>query len=224
MTSIDPQIITIIVIAVTAIISFMGFQNYNNNPVFNGLCFHIGSILGPKKEWYRMLSSALIHGDMMHLLFNMLTLWFFAPFVISRFGFGGFFILYIGSILGGSLVSLWLHRDEYYYRAIGASGGVIGVVFAMIAIYPKMSLFLFFIPIPIPAWIFGVIYLTISIYGMQKSLGNIGHDAHIGGALAGIIISFIYFPQMILNNWYYLVINLLPIIYFVYLMMQKRDD
>lgn len=218
----NTDLVPIIIIAVTAIISYMGFQNNLNNNIFNNLCFYIQPILGPQKQWYRLLSNALVHADMMHLLFNMLTLWFFAPAVVDIFGDIRFLILYAGSILLGSLVSLWIHRKQPYYRAVGASGGVIGVVFAMIAIDPQMSIYFFFIPIAIPAWLFGVAYLVISIYALQRSLGNIGHDAHIGGAIAGIAITLLYAPQLIVHNWIYLAINMLPVIYFLYYVYDKR--
>lgn len=215
-------VVTLAIILITGVTSYMGFQNYLNNPVFQRFCLHVGSILGKDRQWDRLLTSSLVHADWMHLLFNMMTLWFFAPVVISAFGIIEFFVIYIGAIFVGSLLSLWIHRKNYSYTAIGASGGVMGVIFAFIAIAPEAELYFFFIPIPIPAWIFGVIYLSISVYSFNKSIGNIGHDAHIGGAIVGIVTAILYKPEYILQNWIYVAINIIPIIIFIVYLRKKR--
>lgn len=216
------ELITLTIILITGATSYVGFQNNLYNPTFQRMCLHVGSILGKDKQWDRLLSSALVHADWLHLAFNMLTLWFFAPTLIEKFGAAQFLILYIASILGGSLLSLWVHRREYSYTAIGASGGVMGVIYAFIAIAPKAGMYFFFIPIAIPAWIFGLIYLSISIYGFNRKLGNIGHDAHIGGAAVGLLIAILYEPQYILHNWMYVLVNIVPIVIFIFYLRKQR--
>lgn len=115
----------------------------------------------------------------------MLTLYFFANVVIQDLGAFKFILVYVASLIIGSLFSLFFHKNEYHYSAVGASGAVTGILYSAILLYPNMSLYLFFIPIPIPAYIFGIVYLLYSIYGMKSRIGNIGHTAHFGGAVGG---------------------------------------
>jgi len=109
--------------------------------------------------------------------------------VINGLGEVKFIIIYLGSLILGNLLSYFFHKDEYHYSAVGASGAVSGILYAAILLQPGMSLYMFFIPIPIPAYIFGIGYLLYSIYGMRARRSNIGHDAHFGGAVGGYIIT-----------------------------------
>src|SRR5690625_4993667 len=127
----------------------------------------------------------------------MLTFYFFAPVVVGAMGDIKMAVVYFVSLLIGNIFSFFYHKNEMYYSAVGASGAVMGILYAAILLYPDMSLFLFFIPIPIPAWLFGIAYLGYSIYGMNKGGDNIGQDAHIGGAVAGYVLTLIFFPQLI---------------------------
>lgn len=217
----EEKLIVYLIIGITSVTSYMGFANYTNNELFDRLKFHIGSILGKDKQWDRLLSSALLHADWMHLLFNMMTLYFFAPSVISIFGVWKFLGIYAGSIIGGSLVTLWMHRKEYSYSAIGASGGVVGLIFAIIAIAPLSDIGLYFV-IKIPAWIFGAGYLFFSIYAMRKKMGNIGHDAHLGGAAVGLITAIIYAPETLTTNTIYIIANIIPLAILAYYIWQER--
>ncbi|PNQ72603.1 rhomboid family intramembrane serine protease [Hanstruepera neustonica] len=180
------SLITIIIIAANVIISFKAFGDYG---FFEKYKFNVGAVR--RGEQIRMFSSGFLHVDNAHLFFNMFTLYFFADVVIDYLGSFKFLIIYIGSLLLGNLLSLYFHKDEYHYSAVGASGAVTGIIYSAILLQPDMSLYMFFIPIPIPAYIFGVGYLLYSIYGMKNRIGNIGHDAHFGGALGGYIITLI---------------------------------
>lgn len=215
-------LIPIEIIILTAITSYMGFANNGNNELFDRLKFHVGAILGRDKQWDRILSSALLHADWMHLLFNMMTLYFFAPTIVAIFGVWKFLGIYVGAIVGGGLLSLWMHRKEYNYSAIGASGGVVGVLFAVIAVAPHIELYIMFIPIPIEAWVFGIGYLLLSIYGMRRQYGNIGHEAHLGGAAVGLIMAILYAPQTLLFNTVYVVANIIPLIILGYYVWKER--
>ena len=201
----NPILLAIIVI--TALVSFKGF---NDVAFFRKYEFHIGSIRAG--DHLRMITSAFLHGDFGHLIFNMLTLYFFAPVVIDHFGSVSFLIIYVGSLIFGSLLTLYFHKNDYYYRAIGASGAVTGVLYSAILLQPEMKLFLFFIPIPIPAYIFGIGYLLYSIYGMKAKNDNIGHTAHFGGAIGGYIITLSNVPSMVTDNTFMVVLLLIPII------------
>lgn len=195
------------IIIATGLFSYKGF---NDLAFFRKFEFHVGSIRAG--EQYRMFSSAFLHGDIMHLAFNMLTLYFFAPVVIDYLGTFSFVLIYIGSLIFGSLLTLLFHKDDYSYRAIGASGAVIGVLYSAILLQPDMSLYLFFIPIPIPAYLFGIGYLLYSIYGIKAKNDNIGHTAHFGGAIGGYIITLTKVPSMLTDNTLMVVILAIPII------------
>ena len=199
--------ILIAIIVLTAIVSFKGFEDPT---FFRKYEFHIGSIRAG--EQIRMFSSAFLHADISHLAFNMLTLYFFAPVVCGFLGDFSFVLIYLGSLLSGSLLTLFFHKNEYSYRAIGASGAVTGVLYAAILINPEMSLYLFFIPIPIPAYIFGIGYLLYSIYGMKAKRDNIGHTAHFGGAIGGYFITLIKEPQLFSDNTAMVVLLVIPIL------------
>lgn len=201
------DLVTIIIIAANVIISMKGF---NDQSFFEKYKFNIAGIRSG--EQIRMFSSAFLHGDFSHLLFNMLTLYFFAGVVIMQIGVVKFLILYIVSLLAGNLLSFFFHKDNPHYSAIGASGAVMGVLYSAILFYPDMSLFLFFIPIPIPAWLFGMAYLLYSIYGMKRQLGNIGHDAHIGGAIGGYVLTLIFAPYLFTQNLWIVVLLAIPLI------------
>ena len=201
------SIALIVIIAANALISFKAFEDQF---FFRKYEFHIGSIRAG--EHLRMITSAFLHVDIAHLAFNMLTLFFFAPVVINFLGTPSFLMVYLGSLLCGNLLTLQFHKDEYHYRAVGASGAVTGILYSAILLNPDMNLFLFFIPIPIPAYIFGIGYLLYSIYGMKSRNDNIGHTAHFGGAIGGYLITLFKEPQMLTENTLMVILLAIPII------------
>ena len=201
------NLVTIIIIIANIIISNKGFTDYD---FFEKYKFHVGGI--QRGEKIRLFSAGFLHVDMSHLLFNMLTLYFFAGTVISYVGTTKFLIIYLVSLLFGNLLSYYFNKNEYHYSAVGASGAVTGVLYAAILLQPDMSLMMFFIPIPIPAYIFGIGYLLYSIYGMKNRIGNIGHDAHFGGAIGGYAITLILMPWLFRTNLLMIGLLALPII------------
>lgn len=211
--------VLLIVIAVTALISFIAF---NNTSIFERYKFNVGAI--QRGDYIRLLSAGFLHADLMHLLFNMLTLYFFGPIVIEAFGEIGFLTIYLGSILLGNLFSLFIYQKQGWYSAIGASGGVSGVLFAAIAVYPQIGIYFFFIPIPIPGYIFGLLYFGYSVYMMlnPRQHDNIGHAAHLGGAFFGLVYAVATLPEMAIKNALYLGIMALPLIYMSYMVFVKK--
>ncbi len=201
------DIATLVIIAANVLISMKGF---NDQYFFDKYKFNIAAI--KKGEQLRMATSGFLHADFNHLLFNMLTLFFFAPIVVVYVGAVKFVAIYLASLLLGSLLSFYFHKDEPYYSAIGASGAVTGILYAAILFEPSMSLYLFFVPIPIPAWLFGVAYLLYSIYGMKSRAGNIGHDAHFGGAIAGYVMALVFMPSVITNDLWIVLLLAVPIV------------
>ncbi|MGB3608119.1 rhomboid family intramembrane serine protease [Psychroserpens sp.] len=210
----DFSLFTIIIIAANAIISYKGFNDYS---FFERYKFNVGSIR--RGEQFRIFSSGFLHADMSHLLFNMFTLYFFASRVVYHLGEFNFLILYIGSLALGSLLSLYFHKDEFHYSAVGASGAVMGVLYAAILLEPTQGIYMMFIPIAIPGYIFGIVYLLYSIYGMKNRIGNIGHDAHFGGAVGGYFITLILQPSLFETDL--LMVGLLAIPIIILFIMHK---
>ncbi|KMQ68999.1 protease [Chryseobacterium sp. FH2] len=213
--------IIILIIAATSIISFIAF---NNIGIFEKYKFSVGAIQN-RKEYVRLLSAGFLHADIMHLVFNMLTLYFFGPIVVQGFGNIGFLIIYLGSILLGNIFSLFIYQKQPWYSAIGASGGVSGILFAAIAMLPDIGIYLFFIPIPIPGFIFGLLYFGYSVYMMlnPRQHDNIGHAAHLGGAFFGLVYAIANQPERAIDNALYIGIMALPLIYLSYeIFIRKR--
>ena len=227
--------IVLLVIGLNVLISWKGFNDLN---FFEKYKFQVGSILNGK-EHYRILSSGFLHVDMMHLFFNMYSLFIFADLIIQFYaspkglffgdysmmnmnvGYGMFLLVFLASIIGGNVLALFFHKKESYYSAVGASGGVSGILFAAIAAFPELELRLFF-ALPIPAWIFAILYLGFSVYGMKNNVGNIGHSAHLGGALVGLIATIIYFPTLLEYNLLYILGMCIPIAVLGYMVVQKK--
>ena len=149
-----------------------------------------------QKTWYELITSGFLHAGFTHLAFNMITLFFFGPILERSIGQGHFLVLYITGLLASSIPSLIKHKDNPQYATIGASGAVEAVLFAFIVIFPFEKIYLFFIPIGIPAIIFGALFVAYSIWASKKE-GKINHEAHIGGAAWGLIYMFAFVPNTI---------------------------
>ncbi len=202
--NLDP--ITIVIIAANVMISLKGFNDYGFLDKYK---FHVGGV--QRGEKIRMVSAGFLHIDFQHLLFNMITLFFFAGIVINYLSSGGFIIVYLVSLLLGNLLSLYFHKNEYHYSAVGASGAVTGVLYSAILLRPEMTLGLYFI-VPVKAYIFGIGYLLYSIYGMKKRIGNIGHDAHFGGAIGGYVVTLFMAPWILEKNLLMVGLLAIPIV------------
>lgn len=203
--------VVLLLIVVTGLVSYKGFTDFG---FFEKFKFQVTRIRNGEK--IRMISSGFLHADWMHLILNMYALYLFGDIVAKSLGNIQFLIIYFGSLIVGSLYSLYYHRREPYYSAIGASGAVSGVVYSCILLYPEMELGLIFIPIYIPGYIFGVAYLLYSIYGMKRKLGNIGHSAHLGGAIGGFLLTLVIFPQIFVTNLTMLIVLSIPIFILVF--------
>lgn len=196
------NIFLIAIIVVNGLVSWKGFEDIS---FFRKLEFHIGSIRSG--EQYRMFTSAFLHADIPHLAFNMLTLYFFAPYVCEYIGNFSFILVYFASLLFGSLLTLLFHKDDYNYRAIGASGAVTGIVYSAILLEPRILIYGF-----IPGYLFGIAYLLYSIYGMRAKNDNIGHTAHFGGAIGGYVITIMKYPSVMSYNGLSVILLAVPIV------------
>lgn len=182
--------ITVIIIIITALISFSGFSNQK---IIDDLIFYPPAVT-QRNQWYRFFSCGLIHADVAHLLFNMLSLYLFGRFVektfIEIFAENGkwiYLLMYVSSLLVCLLPTYFKNRNNYQYKSLGASGAVSAVVFAGLMVAPYVEVGFFIIPPIIPGFIFGPLYLLISAWLDRKGGGSINHSAHLWGALYGVL-------------------------------------
>ena len=190
--------ITIAIIAITCLISWQGF---NNPTLFNNLK-HYPYVEHRHKEYHRLLSSGFLHGSTMHLAINMYVLWVFGEFVedqfVAQYGamMGRFLyvIAYLITILLADIPTHFTKQNDPNYAAIGASGGTSGIIMIFILFRPWSELLFYFV-LPIPAIIFGLLYLGYSSWASKNSNDNIGHSAHFWGAIAGVAIALILLPE-----------------------------
>ncbi|MDA7797708.1 rhomboid family intramembrane serine protease [Flavobacteriaceae bacterium] len=211
-------IIGILIIGLNVVFSFIGFKN---GAFFEKYRFHIGSIKAG--DYFRLLSSGFLHVNTTHLLFNMFTFYFFVNIVVGILGTTSFSVLFLGSLLAGNLFGYYFHFKEDYYSAVGASGAVTGVLFSTLLLYPEIELMLFLIPIPIPGYLFGIGYLLYTLYGMKAQNDTIGHTAHFGGAIGGIVITIMVRPEVVFRSVFMLsILSFAVIIAGVLLYRQQR--
>jgi membrane associated rhomboid family serine protease len=185
----QPVEVTIVILVVTCVVSFMAFSN---QAIIDKLIFYPPAVSN-QKEWYRFFTCGLIHADMPHLAFNMISFYFFGRGVEPAFkvifpetGTLLYIILYVSALAICLLPTYSKNKDNYYYKSLGASGAVSAVIFAGMLLAPARELGLLFIPIGIPGFIFGPLYLLITAYLDKKSDSNINHSAHLWGALYGL--------------------------------------
>jgi membrane associated rhomboid family serine protease len=208
--------ITTIIIAITALVTYVGLSN----PVFfDKYKFNISGIKAG--EQYRMITSGFLHADWFHFAFNMFSFWSFANFLTQEFNTINFLLIYFGSMAIGSLLTYFIHNEEPYYSAIGASGAVMGIIYCAILLYPENSILLFG-AIPIPGYIFAFLYLAYSIYGMKGQYDNIGHTAHLGGAVGGLLFTLLLRPDLFETRLLFIGILLIPIAVLIYLVKMKK--
>jgi membrane associated rhomboid family serine protease len=150
-----------------------------------------------EKTWYELLTAGFLHANFGHLAVNMFVLFFFGLVLESNLGGSQFLSLYISGLLVSSIPSMLNHRDDPQYATLGASGGVESVLFGFIFLFPTESIYFILLPIPIPAWIFGLLFLAYSVYESKKGRGNINHEAHIAGAVWGILYLLMFTPNSI---------------------------
>jgi membrane associated rhomboid family serine protease len=196
--------ITLIIVILTVIVSISGFSNQK---VIDDLIFYPPAITR-QKQWYRFFTCGLIHADAGHLIFNMLSLYLFGEFVEKAFGsvFGDkgkliYLAMYILALFVCLLPTFAKHKNDYYYRSLGASGAVSAVIFAGLLLEPRNRVGFFFIPPIIPGYVFGPLYLIISTWLEKRGGDNVNHSAHIWGALFGI--AFVIVLAAILGTEYH---------------------
>jgi len=218
--------ITLILLAANLVFSIYGFQKPE---IIDKYKLHVGSILH-KKEYIRILTSGFLHGNFIHLFVNMLSLYFCGPSVNAMFSMifgpemGGLAYLatYFGSLFGGSALVLLAKKNQYEYAALGASGAISGIIFAFVYFIPDATFLLFFF-LPCPAWLFAILFVGYSLFGMRGGLHNISHEGHLGGAIIGMLTAIILVPSLLSSNWWVALLLLVPSGAYLYLMIQRPD-
>ncbi len=198
--------INILLIIITVLISIFTWKRAD---LFEKMLFHAPSVIY-RKEWYRMITYGFLHTNWGHLFVNMFVLWMFGRNVettyVYLFGLKGhflYFFLYLSAIVISTLYDLKKRRNDYSYRAVGASGAVSSVLFACIFLYPTQGISFIFLPmIKIPAIVFGVFYLIYSSYMSKQNVDNIGHDAHFWGGVYGFLFTIPFQWKLVLNFFY----------------------
>lgn len=181
--------ITVLLLVVNGIVSTVAL--YSDPSLIQRLGFRPTRIR-EHGEWYRFITAGFVHVGLWHLAFNLFTLYSFGPALESRLGAWGFLILYVGSELSAHALTWWLQRTNKRYNAVGASGAISGVLFGYCLFEPFSLLYLFGV-VPIPAYLFAIGFVVISAWFMRDS-HRIAHEAHLGGALGGLLITILLHP------------------------------
>lgn len=188
--------ITLVLVIITVLVSIGAFSNQR---MMDDMIFYPPAV--ERGQWYRFFSHGLIHADIGHLAFNMIALWSFGEgleqvfsidCVFARWGKLLYLFLYVSALFMASFTDYLRHRDNYHFRSLGASGAVSAVIFSMILFFPQTPIGIIFLPIRIPGWIFGLLYLGLSVYLDKRGGGNINHSAHFWGAAYGVVLTVLY--------------------------------
>jgi membrane associated rhomboid family serine protease len=199
---------TILILLLTAAVSFIAFQRRD---LWERLMFKPTEILRDK-QFERMVSSGLIHLDWAHLGWNSLSFYLFGRNIEAVYGPVTLLAVYLAGIVGGSILSLIVHRHEAEYRALVASGGVCGLIFASIFLLPDSAIYFFLLPIGIPPYLYALIFLVTSFIAHRRRSDNIGHDAHLGGAIVGLLVATAMYPHLVFAEpWMFAIVLLLSI-------------
>jgi membrane associated rhomboid family serine protease len=186
--------LTYLLIGINVAVSMMAFSAARGGGVPARFLF-VPTEVAEGRNLRGMILSNFSHADAGHLLFNMISLYFFAPVVETMLGPQGLLLVYAASGVFAAVAIFLFHRRNPSYRALGASGSVSGVIFASIVLQPGMSIYFFFVPVPIPGPIFAVGYIALSTYLMGRGGGNVSHEAHVGGALAGFVLGGLLYER-----------------------------
>jgi membrane associated rhomboid family serine protease len=213
----DTGLIGILLIIANVIVSYKGFKD---QAFFERYKFEVDRVL-IQKDYKRLVTSGFLHANWPHLIFNMISLLAFSGALERYLGSWPLLLIYFTSLVGGELLSLFVHRHHGYYSSIGASGAVGGVIFASIALLPGMRIGFFILPISIPAWIYGVLFVFISIYGIQSKRDNTAHEAHLGGSLVGMLVAILLQPAALSYNGLTIALVAVPALIFIALIISR---
>ncbi len=209
-------IITLSILVVNGLVTYKGLKD---SSFLDQYSFKVDEVLF-NKDYKRLITSGFLHANWTHFLFNMITLYLFSDSLEAIFGIPSFLLIYFGSLIGGNLFALYVHRNHSDYSAIGASGAVSGLIFASIVLFPGMEIGFILLPIQIPGWLFGIAYVAYSIYGIKSQRDNIGHEAHLGGGVIGLIIAILLNASILETNLFPIALILVPSLVFLFLLIK----
>ncbi|MEL7221798.1 MAG: rhomboid family intramembrane serine protease, partial [Bacteroidota bacterium] len=211
------SVVGLVLLFLTAAATYKGFRDWQYQDRY---AFQVdGILLG--KEYDRLLTSGFLHVGWLHFSFNMVALMSFCWSLEMMLGPWKLLLLYFASLLGGSLLALYLHRQHGDYSAVGASGAISGVIFASIVLFPGQDIGFILLPVYIPAWLFGLLFIIVSIFGIKSQADNIGHEAHLGGAITGVLVAIIIQPGVLKTNLFTILGILLPVTAFLLLIVRN---
>lgn len=202
-----PDVISFLLIILTALVSYRGFKDHF---FFERYEFGVDKVR-LYRDYKRLITSGFLHVNWMHLIFNMLALFFFAGSLKT----GQFLLIYFASMIGGNLLSLLVYKNQGDYTSVGASGAVNGIIFATIALKPDIEIMF------LPGWLFGLIYIGLTIWGVRSKRDNIGHEAHLGGAIIGMLLAIALNPSALAENYKTILIISIPTLVFIYLIITR---
>jgi membrane associated rhomboid family serine protease len=208
-----------IIIIVTVFVSYKGFTN---NRFLEDYEFEVDRIL-IDRQYYRLITTGFLHTGWLHLGFNLFSLYIFSGVVEMGLGSLNFLLIYFARLVGGGLLTLLIHRHHGSYSSVGASGAVCGVMFASVALFPWLRISLFPLPFGLPSWLFALLFVGFSIYGIRSKKDNIGHDAHLGGALVGMVLALVLHPAALAENCGTILLILVPAVAFVYIIITRPE-
>lgn len=185
--------ITVLLLVLNGLVSLAAL--FIDQRLLGQLSFRPREILH-NKEYYRFVTAGFVHVGILHLVFNMWVLALFGPGMERTIGSLRFLLIYLGAELAAHALTLYKQRDNPQYAAVGASGAISGILFAFCLFQPFALLGVFFV-LPMPAWLFAILYVVLSIYAMnreQRQLGGIAHEAHLGGAIGGLVLTILLYP------------------------------
>lgn len=202
------------------IIGLTTYKGFTDREYYERYVFHVDEIL-IGRQWDRLFSSGFLHVNWIHFGFNMVALLAFSWSLEIALGVTKYLAIYVGSLLGGNLLALYIHRYHGDYRAVGASGAISGIIFAAIVLFPDIRISLILLPLDMPSWLFGALFVLISVLGIKSQSDNIGHDAHLGGAITGLLLTVLFQPSVLKTSWWLVLLLLVPTTLFLILIVRN---
>jgi len=205
---------------IVLVIFYVSYNGFRNRAFFDKYSFEVERVLF-FKEYYRIITSGFLHVNWRHLLFNIFSLAAFSGGIVFQLGTIKYLLIYFVSLICGNLFALYIHRNHSDYSAVGASGAISGLIFASVALFPGIEIGFFGLPFYIPAWLYAILFVFISIYGIRSQTDNIGHEAHLGGAVAGMLAAIGFQPEALRINYLPIVLLLVPTSFFIYMIISR---
>ncbi|MEO0875617.1 MAG: rhomboid family intramembrane serine protease [Bacteroidota bacterium] len=211
---------TVIGTLLVFLIGLTTYKGFIDRQYFERYVFNVDEIL-IGRQWSRLISSGFLHVSWLHYGFNMVALLAFSWSLEVVLGVPKYLLIYVGSLIGGNLLALYIHRIHGDYRAVGASGAISGIIFSAIILFPDIKISLILLPLEMPTWLFGALFVLVSILGIKSQSDNIGHDAHLGGAIVGILLTCLLEPSVLRTSWWLVLLVLLPTTAFLLLIVRN---